>query len=320
MRQTKATLPANDVRQQAARWFARTRSGDITAAETAERDAWLAADARHAYEFQMLQSIWTCAGEMPAGRLRALAEPPARRVDARRRQALLVLTALVAGAGAWAWQRGDTEYRTAVGERRTVSLPDGSTAELNSDSHLRLSFDGAARRVVLLAGEAMFSVQKDSNRPFVVDSGLATVTVTGTRFDVLRDAGVQVVVEEGSVAVAGKAGEAAVMLAAGQMVVVDAQGRSGQVMAARLDSLLAWRKGQIVFSNTALAAAAHEVSRYRQQAIVLAPGQGLEALRLSSVFQTADTDAFLTALPHILPVKVAKLADGRSEIRSAVTK
>ncbi|CAB3628427.1 FecR family protein [Achromobacter pestifer] len=318
--------PASDApREAAAKWFARARSGEWDAAGQAELDAWLAADPRHAYEYRVLESIWQAAADVPADRLRALAEPRRRVSSAGRRQVLtLSLTALAVGAGVLFWQQQQppslqtADYQTAPGERRVVALPDGSSVELNSRTHLKLRFDASLRQVELVTGEALFSVEKDAGRPFVVDAGLGSATVTGTRFDVRRDAeDMRVVVESGSVRVAGRqdgAGQA-VSITPGFGARVSAGGKVEAPQAVQVASALAWRAGQIVFSDTDLASAVREVSRYREQAVVLGEGAGLADLRLTSVFRIDDTDAFLTALPHILPVTVRKLADGRAVVQ-----
>lgn len=317
--------PASDAaRSEAAKWFARTRAGDLDAAGQAELQAWLAADPRHAYEYRVLESIWQAAAEVPADRLRALAEPRRRVRSSGRRQVLsLGVTALAVGAGVLFWQRQQppavqtAEYRTGPGERRVVALPDGSSAELNSRTHMKVRFGAQARQVELLEGEALFSVGQDAGRPFIVDAGLGTATVTGTRFDVRRDAEeLRVLVESGSVRVAGWQDDAgsAVSVTAGLGVRVTASGKVEPPQTASAASALAWRAGQIVFSDTDLASAVREVSRYRAQAVVLGGGKGLAELRLTSVFRIDDTDAFLTALPHILPVTVRKLPDGRAEV------
>ena len=325
MRPTDAASPgqagreagADAIRAEAARWFARAHSGEWDAAREQARADWLAADPRHAYEYRLLESIWQAADAVAPERLRALAEAPRRTARSGRRAALaLSLGAAIVAVGGWAlWPRGAgwTEYQTRIGELRSVALPDGSRAELNSNSHIRVRFDDAERRVLLVAGEALFSVEKNAARPFVVDAGLGTATVTGTRFDVRRDADqVGVLVESGSVKVAGAHDAAAVPVTAGQGVRIGAAGQAGAVEPADVAATLAWRGGQIRFSNTDLATAAREVSRYRQHPVVL--GAGVAHLTVTSVFQTRDTDAFLTALPHILPVQVRQLPDGRSEI------
>ncbi|OZI77835.1 FecR family protein [Bordetella genomosp. 12] len=309
---------ADEVRAQAARWFARSRADALDAAGRADLDAWLREDPRHRYEFQALESIWQAAAQVPADRLRALAEPPGHR-PARRQALALGACALALGLGVVVWRSlpGEPliEYRTAAGERREVSLPDGSLAQLNSRSHLRLRFDAHHRKVELLAGEAMFSVVKDASRPFSVDAGAGTATVTGTRFDVRRDGqALRVAVESGSVSVAGKHDDRAVALGPGQAASVDPQGRVGAVEPAGLETTLAWRSGQIVFTDTDLRAALREVSRYREHAVVPAADPRLATMRLSSVFRIDDTEAFLRALPRILPVELRTLADGRVEV------
>ncbi|MGE8656816.1 MAG: FecR family protein [Achromobacter sp.] len=325
MRPTDAASPvgaglqagAHAIRAEAARWFARAHCGQWDAAQEQARADWLAADPRHAYEYRLLESIWQAADAVAPERLRALAEAPRRTAHSGRRAALaLSLGAAIIAAGGWAWWprgAGWVEYRTQVGELRSVALPDGSRAELNSRSHLRVRFDDAERRVALIEGEALFSVEKNAGRPFVVDAGLGTATVTGTRFDVRRDAEqVRVLVASGSVKVAGAHDAAAVPVAAGQGVRIGAAGQADRVEPVDVAATLAWRDGQIRFSDTDLASAAREVSRYRQHPVALGPG--VAHLTVTSVFQTRDTDAFLTALPHILPVRVRQLPDGRSEI------
>lgn len=168
MRPTDAASPANAgrdagrdagsdaIRAEAARWFARAHSGEWDAAREQARADWLAADPRHAYEYRLLESIWQAAGAVAPERLRALAEAPRRTASSGRRAALaLSLGAAIIAVGGWAlWPRGAgwTEYRTQVGELRSVALPDGSRAELNSRSHIRVRFGEAERRVELVAG------------------------------------------------------------------------------------------------------------------------------------------------------------------------
>ncbi len=59
-------------------------------------------------------------------------------------------------------------YQTAVGERLTVKLSDGSIAALNTASRLRVAYTAEQRHLVLEAGQALFEVAKGQTRPFVV--------------------------------------------------------------------------------------------------------------------------------------------------------
>jgi transmembrane sensor len=108
---------------------------------------------------------------------------------------------VIAGAVWWQVQRYPL-YATDIGERRSITLADGSTVDLNACSQLRVEFTNSERRVELLDGQALFQVAKDKARPFIVHSGAATVRAVGTQFDVYRrDSGTTITVLEGRVAV-----------------------------------------------------------------------------------------------------------------------
>ena len=99
----------------------------------------------------------------------------------------------------------EVEVATARGERSRVVLPDGSWVRLNPQSSLRYSPSdfAAGRRTVSFAGDAYFSVEADSLRPFEVQAQGARVRVVGTKFwlsDRPTDSLARLVLEEGSVA------------------------------------------------------------------------------------------------------------------------
>lgn len=81
----------------------------------------------------------------------------------------------------------DTRVVVANTTRRTTTmkLPDGSTVELAPGSRLQYpqGLSGAYRRVYL-TGEALFDVQHDATRPFLVVTDKLVTTVLGTRFTV----------------------------------------------------------------------------------------------------------------------------------------
>lgn len=127
-----------------------------------------------------------------------------RRPRLRRRSFVAAAAALafcIAGVVWWNLERFPL-YATEIGERRSITLADGSTVDLNARSRLRVEFARKERRVELLEGQALFQVAKDKNRPFIVSSGDATVRAVGTQFDVNRRSnGTTVTVLEGRVAV-----------------------------------------------------------------------------------------------------------------------
>ena len=71
------------------------------------------------------------------------------------------------------------------GQKSKIFLPDGSVIWLNADSRINYpeKFNDSIR-LVNLEGEAYFEVAKDAQRPFMVHTDKADVTVLGTGFDV----------------------------------------------------------------------------------------------------------------------------------------
>jgi transmembrane sensor len=323
---------AQTVRDQPAFWFARSRDGDLPAEERAAFQAWLDEHDQHAHEYRLLQNLWGAADLLPKARLQALCEPdaavplPTPRSHSRRtfvRYAVAAsLVAMVTAGGLYFGlsQQPDysAEFATVLGERRQVPLPDGSVVDLNSRTRLKVHFFSARRQVDLIEGEAMFSVEHDTSRPFVVQTGDGSVTVTGTRFDVRRDpAQTLVAVESGTVKVKGRADEQAnqVTLTAGLGSSIDASGNVTPASTINTAAVTAWRGGKLVFNDAPLSEVVQEVSRYRAKPLRVAEGKAAN-LRLTSVFKSDDTDALLRALPSILPVAVRTLADGSQEIFS----
>ncbi|SCZ74556.1 MULTISPECIES: FecR family protein [unclassified Pseudomonas] len=313
------------IRDEAAAWFTRLQEPEVSPEQQLRFQQWLAEDLQHRHEFQLLEALWAATDLVPRARLQALcATPPAK---ARRRP--LLRFALAAGVAALAVGLGlfsglnqpvsySAQFVTALGERRHVALPDGSQIDLNSRSHLQVRYARNQRLIELVEGEALFNVEHDTDRPFVVAAGAGKVTVTGTRFDVRRDERqTRVAVEQGRVKVQGRdaATDDFIALTPGQGTHVDEHGKVAQAYAVNPEALTAWRSGKLVFNNASLAEVVAEVSRYREQPLRVASA-AVGELRLTSVFKSDDTQALLKALPSILPVEVRTLADGSQEIFS----
>lgn len=79
------------------------------------------------------------------------------------------------------------EYAAQVGTKKQITLPDGTTAWLNSGSKLRYPVDFASRktRAVQLEGEAFFDVVRNEKKPFTIATDKITIKVLGTSFNVM---------------------------------------------------------------------------------------------------------------------------------------
>lgn len=205
-------------------------------------------------------------------------------------------------------------YETALGEQRSVLLSDGSIVELNTRSVLRVMYSDAERRVALLAGEAVFDVTEDPDRPFRVDAGTTIVEAIGTRFNVYRQGEQTIVtVVEGLVAVKpseaattssfqSAAGDTATLpvfeLAPGDQVAIPAAGEVAAPTAVDADKALAWTERRLVFDGDSLATVARELNRYNREQLVIADAV-LAEQPISGVFDANDPATLLNFLETV---------------------
>ncbi|WP_298687402.1 FecR domain-containing protein [uncultured Sphingomonas sp.] len=208
---------------------------------------------------------------------------------------------LVAGGVLFtSWYGRDQSLTTGVGETREVALSDGSIVELDTDSALTTHFTHDARHVRLTRGQAYFTVAHNAELPFIVDAGSASVTATGTQFDVRR-AGDQTVVTLVQGGVDIRSGNSLSHLTSGQKLrVVPGQ----KLVPETVDtaSSTAWTRGRLVLDGVPLSQAIDEVNRYADHPVRLDDPSYAE-VRFSGTLTTGDVAAFVAAVTAILPLK-----------------
>lgn len=97
-----------------------------------------------------------------------------------------------------------TTIKVDKGERRRMTLPDGTRIVMDAGSEISYSGSFLKERKVTLIGEAYFEVVKNDKMPFSVHANHALVQVLGTKFNVRawnETNRVEVAVTEGKVAV-----------------------------------------------------------------------------------------------------------------------
>jgi len=213
--------------------------------------------------------------------------------------AAILLVAFLVSVASLRRSATDESYQTAVGERSTARLPDGSSVQLDTDSAAATRFSPDQRRIQLTRGQAYFQVAHASARPFVVDAGDGiTITATGTQFDVRRLSDrVIISLVEGSVTV--RRGSADLARMTPGSVIAVAVG-AGVVPANRtIDETTGWRRGHLTFRDMPLADAVAEVNRYTERKFKIGrPGADEE--RVSGEFSTSDPEGFQRAVNTLL--------------------
>ncbi|BFU93564.1 MAG: hypothetical protein NTNFB02_02860 [Nitrospira sp.] len=199
------------------------------------------------------------------------------------------------------------DHRTATGEQLQIELPDRSIATLNTKSAIAVSFDGMARKVWLLDGEAFFQIQPDRDRPFLVEGQQIVSRAVGTKFLVRRQSNeIRVTVVEGIVELAStEGGWEPIQLTAGQQTAVDSH-VMGPVREVDVQSATAWLRGRLVFENLPLTEVIDELRRYHRGVIVIW-GPTVGDIRVSGSYTLTDPDEILTTLAQTLPIHMARL-------------
>lgn len=147
------------------------------------------------------------------------------------------------------------------GYRNTITLADGSTATLNSESSITYDKDfGQQNRKIFLTGEAFFNVTRDKTRPFVVVANGIKTTALGTSFNVnaYKPTNLAVSLATGKVRVevghenSDTPGTDEIILKPGEQAVWS--GHKAGLIKREFDPLeiLSWKENMIYFNNTEL--------------------------------------------------------------------
>ena len=245
------------------------KSGRNSPAEAEELEAWYrSAEARPAFldglsgaglsalEDKIFARIQTVAAESQEW---AEAQPDSKRSWlAWGKIAAAVLFLIVAGIGIYMFQQqsGRITERTAFGETRVVTLPDGSEVTLNGNSVLSYDAEWPELREVRLEGEGYFKVvHTKDHRKFRVRTGADfSLDVLGTQFNISKRAsGTRIVLDEGKVRCnLGDSKGDTLVLRPGEMVQFRKNPSDYQRERVEKGLYSAWKDHKLVFKNTSL--------------------------------------------------------------------
>jgi transmembrane sensor len=332
MSRDPVTDPDDDHVAAAAAWRIRLSEEALTSAQRAALERWLAADPANRDAFDAVGEAWdeveATAASPAMMALRSQAFDDLRRVQRARwmkgwsplrraAAAAAVLLVLAAAGFGLMLHLSPHTYQTAVGERRLIVFPDGSKASLDGATTVRVLYGRERRQFWLEHGRAKFDVAKDPLRPFTVGAGDKLVVATGTEFSVeLLKRQVRVVLYEGHVAVMNRRGDkpaelvkvggqyAEQLLSPGRELVASPEGV--QVVATDPSRSLSWEAGQLIFDNEPLGSAVERVNRYAGAPLGVT-GEAAAAVRISGVFTAGDTQAFVSGVTTVFPLRVSTL-------------
>jgi transmembrane sensor len=306
-----ARRPTPDIDQaildEAADWLVLLQSGEATDRDRAGLARWRARSPAHEAAWRRAEGILATFRRVPS----RLGRDTLSRLGRPGRRQLLALLALAAPAAwlAWRhtpWQEWTADLRTATGDRKAVTLADGTRLVLNTATAVDVAFTAGERRLMLVAGEILVTTAKDpapAPRPFIVDTAQGGLRPLGTRFGVRRlDDRTRVAVFEGAVEVRPAASPQAAVVGAGEQMAFTAGAL--QPMQAADDNAALWEQGMLLARDMRLGALVAELDRYHRGVLRCDPA--VAGRTVSGAFPVTDIEASLALLEKTLPVRIGR--------------
>ena len=341
------------IERQAREWLVRM-DGDkpLTEVELEALREWIHRSVLHREELKRMCKFWRQANVLTelALCLQSGAQERTRRGERRAPAIAIAASALlVSTILAW-WSLYGSDwttngsYRTGIGQQKLITLSDGSSVRLNTNSQMQVNYSKGSRTLRLLQGEALFSVIPDPNRAFEVYAGDNVVRAVGTAFAVHLDGSkVDVTVTKGVVDVAevnhrpiaaphrkhlkgdaptlkGDAPTASLgRLKAGEMTRVG----SGtdhievqQLAEPELQRKMSWQEGYLTFSGEPLSEVIQQVNRYSPVTLELGD-PNLASVAIGGRFRIGDMDAVLDVLETNFGVQAHRVDEHSIKLESA---
>lgn len=301
--------------REASAWLVRLDAGSLNHDEQDALRRWYQTSEAHRLVWEAACQLNQRFASLPA----ELAAPVLRRPRVHRRTVLKSLAGLglvaplgwhLAGNRPWL-----AEHRTTVGERRALTLADGSALMLNTDTALDVVTRGPDRELRLYQGEIF--VRTGHRRPgtLAVHTAQGQVRALGTEFAVrCLDQATRVTVVRDAVMLTPLSGAPERLMQGKEGLFSDSAVTS--VVAAPADRL-SWRQGELVVDGWPLAEVIAELARYHRGVLRCEPR--VADLRISGVFQTDDTELALEVLEQLLPVHITRFTDFWVSVGAAPT-
>jgi transmembrane sensor len=308
--------PDHQALEEAADWLTRLSERELSDTERAEWECWKVSTPERGRAWgraQLLQSKF--GGLPPSLAMSALDRPSSPQRRAALGKLAMILAILPAGWGSWKLaesRQWSADYHTAVGQRRELTLADGSHITLNTDTAIDVLFDANQRLIHLREGEILVQTAPDISplaRPFLVSTRQGRMQALGTQFTVRElQSRTHLAVLEGAVQVelADNRQGSPLIINAGQRT--DFSSDTFGLVTATDRYIGAWAQGMLMADKMRLADFVAELTRYRRGFVRLDPA--IADLRISGAYPISDTQRTLNMLAQTYPILVSGHLNG----------
>lgn len=298
------------ISEQATEWYVRLQADDVTAQDFSEFHLWLHANPQH-------QEAWHCLEQfgLSLEHIKYPLLPQAlSAIDQKVPHSLFtvksIIWTIVFGGCIFAglnvqqqqlWQQWQADYKTKIGEQKSIQLADGSQIILNTDTAININYNHKKREIELIKGEIHLEVVKDqSQRPFSVTNRDGVMQDIGTTFNIRQyDKHTVLAVSEGEVRVTTQKSHKSISLHAEQQVLFDQHIiHSIQPLNTKYST---WTNGVFNVYKMPLSEFIIELDRYHKGRLSY---EGIDQLEVSGVFPMQDSEKVLHSLEQQLPITV----------------
>lgn len=192
-----------------------------------------------------------------------------------------------------------------------LSLPDGSSIELNKNSQIAYLQDfNKTKREIKFEGEAFFKIQPNKQKPFVIKTSGVNIKVVGTSFNVNS--------VENEVVVFVKTGKVLffrvdsltndtnlIALEAGTKGIYNKKTRKLEKYETANENEIFWTNKKLTFDKTSLQEVIKTLETCYETKIEL-KNQNLESLHLSATFNNQNIDSVLSIIKTSLNLNISK--------------
>ncbi|AEF56114.1 FecR domain-containing protein [Marinomonas posidonica] len=295
---------------EAADWLVKQQEKPLTPAEQAQLEHWQQSSDNNRFAWQRAQRFINQVDTLP----KDIAYAVLNRPDDKERRLNIGKLALLLATGPIAWgayktvenQHWRADYRTAKGQMKRVTLPDGTQVTLNTATAFDAFFDGKERLLALREGEIQLHVANVTSqdfKPFIVSTQEAFLSPLEANFTVrqYRHA-TRLGVIEGRVEAVPKFAdhkEKNIILTGHQAELSDHSLLSHETLSA---DTISWLDSMLAVHNMPLHRFIQEVSRYHRGLLRVSPE--IENIQISGAFPIADVNIILNMLSNTYPIDI----------------
>jgi len=313
----------NSIIEKAVEWHLQLHSAAASDADRANFVAWQHQNSTHALAYSRIERMWGKFSVVEPNAAKVSIESALQSGKAIKKIAqhgkgiALSLVAIISAYSAVQTQPAQiwlAENKTAIGEQRSMTLADGSTLMLNTNTALDIDFSDRQRLIKLYQGEVLITVAKDKSRPLIIATAQGTARALGTIFNVkTAEETTQVTVVESKVETCTNPS----LFSFSQKACITLQPNQGaNFTSSQIDSasnidaenIASWSTGTLAMDNQPLNQVLTELQRYSKAQIQFNADE-ISNMRVSGVLPLNNMSQSLNLLAGKLPIQISQQAN-----------